>query len=245
MVEFTPDAKRPDYARIKSIGPIKPDIVIAGTGYNHSFPFLTPGQYPAAWDAAVRDIVAPGHPDVGFIGFVRPGVGAIPPMAEMQVFWWTALISRRMQLPTTPGHYHLQHPHGARVRYGVDHITYVATLARDFGGVPDLWTLWWKYDTRVLLCYCLGTAYNSFYRLVGPFESQRAADVVRGELWQMVVRRGWVYTVFFSLIPMAFWGLVNGLCCLLESVNLLPNMRSMEETMADVNNRLGERKCPR
>jgi dimethylaniline monooxygenase (N-oxide forming) len=237
VVEFTPDSSRPDYARMMELGPLKPEIVIAGTGYVHSFPWLSK-EYPNARDARVREIIAPGVEDIAFIGFVRPGVGAIPPMAEMQALWWTALVTGKMRQPNTPGHYHLQPPHGARVDYGVDHITYVATLARDFGALPGLWELWTEYGTKVTLCYCLGTAYNSFYRLVGPFKSERALNTVRDELWQLVLRRGWIYTIFFSLIPLVFWGSVNALTSVLDAVGLLPEFKSMEEKMANINGKL-------
>ena len=33
-------------------------------------------------------IVNPDQPRLGFFGFVRPNVGAIPPMSEIQVQWW-------------------------------------------------------------------------------------------------------------------------------------------------------------
>lgn len=38
----------------------------------------------------LHNILHPSCPRVGHIGFVRPNVGAIPPMAEMQVMWWLA-----------------------------------------------------------------------------------------------------------------------------------------------------------
>jgi hypothetical protein len=38
------------------------------------------------------------HPQVGFIGFARPNVGAIPPMSEIQVCWWLQNMKKRMTM---------------------------------------------------------------------------------------------------------------------------------------------------
>lgn len=39
-----------------------------------------------------RLVVDPAEPLLAFIGFARPNVGAIPPLAEMQVLWWLSYI---------------------------------------------------------------------------------------------------------------------------------------------------------
>jgi dimethylaniline monooxygenase (N-oxide forming) len=94
------------------------DVIVMATGYRQTFPFLHARDPPAtaAKEAApaanegrrVGDgwlhatgargaedplpsehfIVSPEEPTLAFVGFVRPNVGAIPPMAELQVFWW-------------------------------------------------------------------------------------------------------------------------------------------------------------
>ena len=38
-------------------------------------------------------ITARGAPTLGFIGFARPNVGAIPPIAELQAMWWCARLA--------------------------------------------------------------------------------------------------------------------------------------------------------
>ena len=35
---------------------------------------------------------------LAFLGFVRPNVGAIPPMAEMQAMWWALRLQRLVRL---------------------------------------------------------------------------------------------------------------------------------------------------
>ncbi len=53
---------------------IRPDIVIFASGYTKWFPFLDKG-YPSVDTADVRGIYSSDDVSVGFIGFIRPGIG--------------------------------------------------------------------------------------------------------------------------------------------------------------------------
>jgi dimethylaniline monooxygenase (N-oxide forming) len=54
----------------------KPDVLIFATGYDQKFPFLDK-SYPTPEQADIRQIWKQGDVSVGFIGFVRPGVGKL------------------------------------------------------------------------------------------------------------------------------------------------------------------------
>jgi dimethylaniline monooxygenase (N-oxide forming) len=146
---------------------------------------------------------------LAFIGFVRPGVGAIPPIAEQQSLWWIALITGKMALPTSPSHYHLLSPESSRIKYGVDHSAYMSQLARDFGGAPGLYQLYKAHGLRVVFIYCFGASFTTFYRLVGPFKFPGAREIVTGELAGTIRKRGKTGNLFFGLIPMVFYAWVN------------------------------------
>lgn len=79
--------------------------------------------------------------------------GAIPPITEMQAFFWISLLKGEVRDPLPPPHYHLLVKETARIKYGVDHGTYMSTLAKDIGAAPGLWELWKEYGTHVLICY--------------------------------------------------------------------------------------------
>jgi dimethylaniline monooxygenase (N-oxide forming) len=194
---FEKRTDRKDWRRMKNTE-VRPDCVVYCTGYKQAFNWLDP-SYPTASDAIIRNIVAPSHPDIAFIGYVRPGVGAIPPIAEQQAMWWTALILGIMQLPTDPPHYHLLARKNARIQYGVDHSAYMSTLARDFGGAPGLWELYRTHGFRILLIYCFGASFVTFYRLVGPFKSAEAPGIARTELAETIMRRGMLGNLFFGV----------------------------------------------
>ena len=218
VFEARPDRK--DWRRLRN-KTVRPDCVCFCTGYTQNFSWLDP-SYPTSSTTNIRNIIKHDRPDVAFIGFVRPGVGAIPPIAEQQAMWWTALILGLMPLPTDPPHYHLLAPKNPRIDYGVDYSAYMATLAKDFGGSPPLTDLWKTHGFKVLLAYCFGASFVTFYRLLGPFAFPEAADISKTELMKTIKRRGVAGNFFFGVIPMAFYGLVNGLAMLLEIVGLVP-----------------------
>ena len=182
-----PMSKRKDAIRMASRD-VRPDVVVFATGYTQQFDLFDPkGNYPIASDADVRNVVKSGDESVAFIGYVRPGVGAIPPIAEMQSFFYIALLKGMIQRPLPPPHYHLLVKETARIKYGVDHSTYMSTLAKDIGAAPGLLELWWTHGTHILICYCFGAAFTSFYRLTGPFVSPKAPEVIRTEIWVSII----------------------------------------------------------
>jgi dimethylaniline monooxygenase (N-oxide forming) len=149
---------------------IRPDTVIYATGYTQLFTFLDKeSNYPAPHDADLRNVAKSGDESVAFIGYVRPGVGmnpvnsyplcidlvlgAIPPLAEMQAFFWISLIKNQISRPISPPHYHLLMKEDARIKYGVDYSSYMSTLAKDIRAAPGLINLWREYGIHVLLCY--------------------------------------------------------------------------------------------
>ncbi|KAK0228044.1 hypothetical protein IW262DRAFT_1445810 [Armillaria fumosa] len=189
---------------------IRPEVVIYATGYKQEFTFFDKDSgYATPDEANIRNIAREGDESVGFIGFVRPGVGAIPPIAEMQTLFWISLIKGQVRKPLPPPHYHLLVEDTARIKYGVDHSTYMSTLAKDIGAAPGLWQLWRLYGTHVLVCYCFGAAFTTFYRLVGPYKSASAPEVIRTEIWDTITRRGILGNVIMGVIPMAFYSTLN------------------------------------
>ncbi|KAK0225213.1 hypothetical protein EDD85DRAFT_856929 [Armillaria nabsnona] len=189
---------------------VRPEVVIYATGYTQEFAFFDKDSgYATPEEANIRNIAREGDESVGFIGFVRPGVGAIPPIAEMQTFFWISLIKGQVRKPLPPPHYHLLVEDTARIKYGVDHSTYMSTLAKDIGAAPGLWQLWRLYGTHVLACYCFGAAFTTFYRLVGPYKYASAPEVIRTEIWDTITRRGVLGNVIMGVIPMVFYLTLN------------------------------------
>ncbi|OIW29196.1 FAD/NAD(P)-binding domain-containing protein [Coniochaeta ligniaria NRRL 30616] len=219
---------RPEYERMKDSN-IKPDIVVFCTGYKQVFPFLNNSSadksakpYPTAAEADVRDIWARDDPTVAFVGFVRPSLGAIPPLSELQAqLWVLSLVSPgRVPRPLAPEderHYRLLHPPESRVQYGVDHESYAYQLALDMDAAPGALEVvglglvaggnrvW-----RLPLVWALGANFNAKFRLRGPWRWEGAVDVLGDELWETVARRGWFFGHFsLSALPMMIFGPIS------------------------------------
>jgi thioredoxin reductase len=79
------------------------DVVIYGTGYKISFPFLRESLISAHGGEIplYRRVVPPGLPGLYFIGLVQP-IGAIMPIAEIQSQWVADLLEGRAALPPEP-----------------------------------------------------------------------------------------------------------------------------------------------
>ncbi|KIE00631.1 dimethylaniline monooxygenase, partial [Metarhizium majus ARSEF 297] len=212
-VEFTNNG-RPEYDRMRGQR-IRPDMVVMCTGYKQSFPFLNKSNnandipYPTPDCADVRQVWKRDDPTVGFIGFVRPSLGAIPPLAEMQTqLWVTNLLSPRCiprtLLPEDEHHYKLRSLPGARIKYGVDHESYAYQLALDLDSAPGILDIirlfswrramsWWK----LLIIWILGAHLNTKFRLKGPWKWHGAFELLTSdEFWQTITRRPIIFGTF-------------------------------------------------
>ena len=194
----------PEYPRIKD-QTIKPDVVIFATGYLQAFPFFeskvnkgsTP--YPRADQADVREIWKADDPTVGFIGFIRPGFGAIPPLSELQVMLWIMNLLGQIKKPLVEDdqwHYRLIAPPEARLSYGVEHDSYAYQLASDMNataGFTDVARLSLKESNgrfwRLPWIWAASTNFTVKFRLVGPWAWKGAPDVMTDDLWEVISRR--------------------------------------------------------
>ncbi|KAF2099030.1 FAD/NAD(P)-binding domain-containing protein [Rhizodiscina lignyota] len=211
------DNGRPEYQRMRDIK-CKPDVLIFATGYIQRFPFLDE-TYPTSAQANIRSVWKDDDPSVGFIGFVRPSFGAIPPLAEFQAQLWTLAILHRLPNALKPeDNYCLHTPPTARIHYGVDHESYAYQLALDVGSAPSIWEVA-QHGWKVLLVWALGVNFNTKFRLVGPWKDDTAPDIMKTELWETITRRGGFFGhITLSGIPMLVFGTLSLFCYILSGL---------------------------
>ncbi|KAI1050885.1 hypothetical protein LB507_009255 [Fusarium sp. FIESC RH6] len=222
-VAHFPDTGRPE-AKLIQKSVVKPDMVILATGYVPHFPFLNTEYnagreaYPVSHDADVRQIWSTDDPTIGFIGFIRPGFGAIPPLAEMQSMLFTTHLLNRVPRPLLKDdewHYRVIHAPSARVTYGVEHDSYAYQLAKDMDIAPSFTdilriALYTPKGWRLPWIWAGGAAFNTKFRLVGPWKYDRAAETLTGELWETISRRHGLFgNVPMVVIPVLYLGGVN------------------------------------
>ncbi|KAK3374621.1 hypothetical protein B0H63DRAFT_548881 [Podospora didyma] len=233
---------RPEWERMKN-EIIKPDMVVFCTGYRQEFPFFRDHNkavtvhdtsinasaikpYPVASDADVRGVWHHDDPSVAFIGFMRPSLGAIPPISEMQAQLWIVHLLAPHLLPLFPldpthePHYRLHHPKGSRINYGVDHESYVYQLALDMGSAMGACEIVSRALERrkarggsgggplsgqegasngwwrLPLVWALGANINTKFRMRGPWWWRGAEEVMENEVWGAIKRRRWVFDHF-------------------------------------------------
>ncbi|KFH48227.1 Dimethylaniline monooxygenase [N-oxide-forming]-like protein [Hapsidospora chrysogenum ATCC 11550] len=207
---------------------VKPDVVIFATGYVPHFPFLNTQHnagrrpYPTSHDADVRQIWSSSDPTVGFIGFIRPGFGAIPPLAELQSMLFTMNLLNRVPNPLSTDdewHYRMIHPPSNRITYGVEHDSYAYQLAKDIGGAASITdvlrlALRTRRGWRLPYVWAGGASFNTKFRMVGPWRFDGAPEILTGELWETIRRREGLFgNVPLSILPMMYLGSVNLYYC--------------------------------
>lgn len=227
----------------------KTDLIVLATGYKQSFPFLDDrireefrresmstqrkdnieSKYALEEDYLPCEhfIVGKNRPRLGFIGFVRPNVGAIPPMSELQVMWWLQRMRGKIKSLDPPPK--LGPPSymvlGAKYQYGVDYGNYMHRVAEDIDAAPTLTCLARSNQPlKALYTYCIGQSHIPLFRLQGPFASKFCWEVVTGELWHVSLKRGWAEN--FGLIVVTWLSLwMNLAACALECVWCLLTMK--------------------
>jgi dimethylaniline monooxygenase (N-oxide forming) len=86
------------------------------------------------------------------------------------------------------------------------------------GAAPSISELYFQYGLKMLLIYCFGAAFTPFYRLVGPYKSASAPAIIKGEILDVILRRGVIGNLTMGLIPMIFYGLISAVALCLEIV---------------------------
>lgn len=214
IVQFV-DNGRPEFERMK-IETIRPDMIVLASGYSHSFPFFNSTDktgsipYPTPDKADVRQVWKRDDPTVGFIGFLRPNLGAIPPLSEMQAQLWVTNLLAPAKIPRAlvaedESHYRLIYTPTTRIKYGIDHESYIYQLGLDMNSAPGLTDIMglmsWRnpYKSwKLLLFWAIGANLNTKFRLRGPWKWDGAADMMTSdEFWQTITRR----PILFGKLP--------------------------------------------
>jgi len=183
------------------------DTVVLCTGFRTYLPFYTdnPGLDGRS---LYKNVFLPGQPSLAFIGFARPNVGALPPVAELQARWFAGILAGKLHLPDAEtmhltlqadaNRYNLtRFQYAERLNSLVDYHDYTNQLASLIGCQPRLWRL---LANPKLLYICLFGPYASYqYRLHGygakPDKARMAADQIPAIPLERVLQHSIVYAM--------------------------------------------------
>jgi dimethylaniline monooxygenase (N-oxide forming) len=136
-----------------------------------------------------KHMLVPNHGlSVAFFGFVRPGVGSIPPCAEMQARYYALLLAGKLHCPTTSemkdtiaqdcAADHAQYPlDSARIGALTDYHMFMNDMAALIGCQPPLRSLFIHHPSTWYRVMCAPIS-GAQFRLFGPGSDFAAADRV-------------------------------------------------------------------
>ena len=163
-----------------------PDLVIFCTGFDTRMPYL---------DEAVASeprFLHTFHPEIGaslgFIGFLRPAFGAIPPLAELQARWFALIQSGQRVLPPRAEmqqsidywknfRIHFFRAVKGRLDHLVEYTPFCDELAGRIGCKPT-WRDIRRESRRFRRKFMVGPFVAAQYRLVGPHAKPEIARAV-------------------------------------------------------------------
>ena len=181
-----------DIVRFTDGSTFAPDVVILCTGFNGNAPFLsddlaTAPRYLHTFLPAIGQGLA-------FIGHVRPAMGAIPPLAELQARWFGRLLSGQATLPSRAAmeaaidrqkrrRRHVFRAVRDRLEYLVDYTSTCDELAAMIGCKPTRAALR-RERARFRLRFYAAPFVAAQYRLVGP---HARPDIARGVIERLPI----------------------------------------------------------
>ncbi len=166
-----------------------PDLVIFCTGFDTRMPMLD--ERVTAAPRYLHTFNPEVGTSLGFIGFLRPAFGAIPPLAELQARWFALLLSGRRVLPPvaemqeaitrwTEMRARIFRPLGSGLAHLVDYTWFADALASEIGCKPTTHAL--RAESRAFRRRFFAAPFVAAqYRLVGPHaKPEIARGVISG-----------------------------------------------------------------
>jgi hypothetical protein len=163
-----------------------PDLVIFCTGFDTKIPFLDEALAKAP--RFLNTFNPAAGASLGFIGFLRPAFGAIPPLAELQARWFARLQSGNLALPSeiemrrsieqwAHSRRHTFRAVRGRLDELVDYTPFCDALASQIGCKPA-WPDIRRESRRFRRRFFAGPFVAAQYRLVGPHAKPEVARSV-------------------------------------------------------------------
>ncbi len=171
-----------------------PDLVIFCTGFDTRMPYLD--ETLASAPRLLHTFHPDAGPSLGFIGFLRPAFGAIPPLAELQARWFAMIQSGRLALPAesemrrsiehwTRARAHIFRAVKSRLDHLVDFTPFCDELASRIGCKPT-WRDIRRESRKFRRQFVSGPFVAAQYRLVGPHAKPEVARAVIENLPRVV-----------------------------------------------------------
>ena len=191
------------------------DLVIMSTGYKTEYPYL-PQHYA---DKGVRDryklIFDVEDPSIAFIGFVRPIMGSIVSISEIQARLAARIYSKKVSLIPLQERresvkrdaiFWINHfeKSSQRLQGLVELFTYTDDIAKIAGVYPDYWSLFKRNPKHWYIAFF--SPYNgATYRLNEPEHEEQAIETMRRHKMNTLNAFYYCVFIFLRLIWFEWW----------------------------------------
>jgi dimethylaniline monooxygenase (N-oxide forming) len=185
------------------------DTIVCATGYQKSFPFL---DRSITDDVFIKKIIPQNTKNIAFIGFARPTMGSIAPLAEMQSWWVQKYFEGCLQYSLRENYiFRTINPLNLNNEH-IDSLViscyYLKDLAKDLRIEPNLLKLFFS-DYELFETIYFGSCHPMIYRIHGDKQYEGARDTLIETFPKLKDRRkddrNYLYlfflvTVFYYLI---------------------------------------------
>ena len=179
------------------------------TGFQSLLPFFEASP-KLDGRALYKNVFLPGEPKLAFIGFIRPNIGSVPAVAEMQARWFASVLAGRVKLPdaekmqqviaSDAQRYNQTRPHQAqRLTSLADYHAYMEELAGFVGCRPQLWRV--LGQPRLLYTLLFGPMACFQYRLHGHGANPEAVMKAVAQLPGLPKERVMLHLIVYLMKP--------------------------------------------
>ncbi|MGA1131512.1 MAG: flavin-containing monooxygenase [Prochlorotrichaceae cyanobacterium] len=189
------------------------DVVLLCTGFQSTLPFFS--MIPQLDGRNLyKNVFVPTEKNLGFIGYVRPNVGSLPAVTEMQARWFAGVLAGKLSLPSVEvmqksvmedsETYTRDRPHHVNRHTSlVDYHIYMEQLAGFVGCRPQLWRYW--NQPQLLYKLLFGPMGCFQYRLHGYGANPEAAYTALERIPPLPNDRVLLHTILYFILKPWFW----------------------------------------
>ena len=191
------------------------DLVIMSTGYNVQYPYL-PERYSSVGIRHRHKMVFDMEdPTLAFVGLVRPIVGSIVGISELQARWAAKIFAKKIPLKTLDerkedikqdiAHWSSYFKHTSqRIEGLVEGFTYIDDIAHHAGIFPDYWSLL-KSNPRQWLVAITAPYNASTYRLNEKDKRDQAIATMKSHQKVTLGPLQYMLIIFMRFIWFDWW----------------------------------------
>lgn len=216
------------------------DLVIMSTGYKVDHPYL-PQRYRVGIRERHKMVFDIEDPSLAFIGLVRPIVGSIVGISELQARWAAKLFSQKIPMKslaerrrdvredTAQWSDYFKHS-SQRIEGLVEGFTYIDDITSHAHIYPDYWGLFKRNPRHCLVA--LFSPYNAAtYRLNEPKDVERSIRTMRNHMKVTLGPLQYLLIMFLRLVWFDWWlDRVGGVKYRIQSSSWWPTVRSWRVT---------------